>query len=279
MKLKHQNFKIEVSILFLFIVLSTNLQSQIINGSFENVNSMDELIGWKDVCPPEPSRVINAAPGGGNYCMENWAGNYQGCFHEYAYQFVPSMKNGEIWKVEGWAKSTGISVGIYLGAMDSTNNISSSTLTKINQATTDSTEWTYISVEDTVFLTQNETAVVLLFAGVTTGAMGGVSYFDMISAQKTGDINNINLQPSEEIIEIYVFPNPFKDNTTMVFENDSSKPHFLILYDNQGQAVRTINNITTGKINIERLNLSSGLYFYRLFNEKQKFVLGKLIIK
>lgn len=76
-----------------------------------------------------------------------------------------------------------------------------------------------------------------------------------------------------------VYPNPFSDFTTLEFEYLKNKNYALAIYSAIGQLVRTVDDITTGRVKIERKNLASGLYFFQLRNNRQVVAIGKLIIE
>ncbi|MGZ4056955.1 MAG: T9SS type A sorting domain-containing protein [Bacteroidia bacterium] len=80
-------------------------------------------------------------------------------------------------------------------------------------------------------------------------------------------------------IKTSLFPNPFTDLATLQFDNSKKENCTLTLYDLHGQAVRTINNIITGKVEIERQSLVSGLYFFQLRTDRQIIATGKLTIE
>ncbi|MBN1184884.1 MAG: T9SS type A sorting domain-containing protein [Bacteroidales bacterium] len=76
-------------------------------------------------------------------------------------------------------------------------------------------------------------------------------------------------------------PNPFSKNATIHFPNPKSENYSFILFDYTGIKVRIINNITSGKLVIEKGNLEKGLYFYQIVNSNNegKIYTGKIIIK
>ena len=51
------------------------------------------------------------------------------------------------------------------------------------------------------------------------------------------------------------------------------------LYDVTGRIVKTIKNITTPEFKLEREDLQSGIYFYRLNDLEKVISTGKLIIE
>ncbi|MFN0190314.1 MAG: SBBP repeat-containing protein [Bacteroidia bacterium] len=76
---------------------------------------------------------------------------------------------------------------------------------------------------------------------------------------------------------VTIFPNPFSEQTilkTSLFLNNAS----VIVYNLYGQAVKQINNITGQEIYLNRYNLSSGIYFIQLLQDKKEVITKKIII-
>jgi len=73
-----------------------------------------------------------------------------------------------------------------------------------------------------------------------------------------------------------LYPNPTNQNATLKFDNSEGENCTLSLFNLQGQLVRTISNITSDKVEIERQNLLSGLYFIQLRSDTQIIATGKL---
>jgi len=92
-------------------------------------------------------------------------------------------------------------------------------------------------------------------------------------------VDNIYDMPTPGKSGFRIYPNPLNDYTTLEFYNPQKEIHILKLYNTQGQLVRTISNITTKKIRIERKNLAAGLYFYQLLKESEIHYSGKLLIR
>lgn len=78
---------------------------------------------------------------------------------------------------------------------------------------------------------------------------------------------------------IRIYPNPFGSRTTIEFENLNSGKYVLTLYNSTGQLVRKIDNITTGKIVLEKQGLSNGFYFFHLMDNNGIVGHEKLIIE
>lgn len=76
-----------------------------------------------------------------------------------------------------------------------------------------------------------------------------------------------------------LYPNPLVHSGILTFENSKNENYTLILYDIVGRPVQTTINITTNQIEVERKNLTSGFYLFRLQTEDQIRVTGKLIME
>lgn len=85
-------------------------------------------------------------------------------------------------------------------------------------------------------------------------------------------INNKEIKSS-------LFPNPFKSLATLQFDNSKKENCTLTLYNLCGQVMRTIQNITTDRIELERQSLANGLYFFQLSTDKQIIATGKFTIE
>lgn len=77
---------------------------------------------------------------------------------------------------------------------------------------------------------------------------------------------------------VKVFPNPMNDQTTFSLPEGIGEVHFS-LYNSLGQIVRRIGNIQDLSIVVERRNLSSGMYLYRIEDEQGRLISGKLMIE
>lgn len=78
---------------------------------------------------------------------------------------------------------------------------------------------------------------------------------------------------------VKVYPNPANQHATFEFDNSEQLEHTLTLYDMQGRLVQTIINITTNRLELDRKNLTSGLYSFQLRTDKEIRGTGKLIIQ
>jgi Secretion system C-terminal sorting domain len=87
-------------------------------------------------------------------------------------------------------------------------------------------------------------------------------------ATGTNDLKNLS---------VAVAPNPFKAATYITFNNPSNKVHTLTLMDAMGRVARTYNNITSDIVEIQRGDLTAGMYFAVLKNADGQALTQKLM--
>ncbi len=75
-----------------------------------------------------------------------------------------------------------------------------------------------------------------------------------------------------------LFPNPFFENTTLVFKNETHQTYTLTIFDNLGCAVRCIENIQSDSIELQKGSLKSGMYIFKLSNSKGTVITGRFMI-
>ena len=266
MDIQRMKFIKPSNLIIIYILFSFQSAAQILNGSFENGQNPD-LSNWNWTCGAESNN--NAPPGAGNYCIKVLAGATQGqCLIGLAYQKIPSITNGQIYTLSGFAfNETTLGVGLYFG------KIKNGIITLQKGETTSSATWIKISLQSGFDLMEGDTAVVALTSGLTAGFNVGYGYFDSISLKTlTGNYsieNNYSLK---------IYPNPF--TTSSIFEfrqkNQTSNCTFVI-YNVFGQQVRR-TEIKNEKTEIQRESLSTGVYFLKLFSDNRLIETCKLII-
>ena len=86
-----------------------------------------------------------------------------------------------------------------------------------------------------------------------------------------------SVNETKKVSNFNIYPNPFHQSSIIDFENPKNETCTLTIYDSQGKLVRTINNINSDKVEIERKDLVSGLYFFQLRSDMQIIATGKLV--
>ncbi len=78
---------------------------------------------------------------------------------------------------------------------------------------------------------------------------------------------------------VSVYPNPFHETCTILFDNTGHVSHRLKLYDVRGRIVRVYEDIHSDRIIIEADGLEEGVYIYSLQKGEETPVTGKIILR
>lgn len=86
-------------------------------------------------------------------------------------------------------------------------------------------------------------------------------------------------EPSEQMHDLIVFPNPASQSVTFLLENSEESIEQIILFDLSGRALltSTYNGVSESTISIE--NIPAGVYFYSVQKTSGEFISGKLIVQ
>jgi len=88
--------------------------------------------------------------------------------------------------------------------------------------------------------------------------------------------HKINLNDN---MSLCVYPNPTNNYIFLSFDYIPDNKYILEIYDTKGQVVASLNNITSGKVHIEKGNLKRGLYIVKLIKNKNVTEAVKLVIE
>ena len=77
---------------------------------------------------------------------------------------------------------------------------------------------------------------------------------------------------------VQVFPNPMNDQTSILIPYGAGQVNFS-LFNALGQPVKRIENIDGQLIQLERGNLISGMYIFRVEDRLGNFISGKIMIE
>jgi hypothetical protein len=80
-------------------------------------------------------------------------------------------------------------------------------------------------------------------------------------------------------LKVSLSPNPFSNETLLQLEGLAAQVERLDLYNVSGQLIRSYSEFSSNSIVIERGNLVSGMYFYKLVTDKQQYVSGRLFVQ
>ena len=92
------------------------------------------------------------------------------------------------------------------------------------------------------------------------------------------EFTGINAQ-EENLTTFIVYPNPFRESSTIRFDNSFFKKDLhLKIYDALGNVVRSEKINSSVPYILNRKNLSTGIYFLRIQDESS-FTLKKLVVE
>lgn len=122
---------------------------------------------------------------------------------------------------------------------------------------------------------------IINYSFIDTEPLTDLSYYRLKQTDINGEYKYYNLPAVNcNSLQIFViYSNPETDQIIVEFNYSKNENYKLTLYDIYGRLVQTISNITSGKIEIERQNLASGLYILQLWTDAQIIATGKLILK
>lgn len=151
--------------------------------------------------------------------------------------------------------------------------------------TTSSSEWTQLTVSDTLFLIEDDTVTIVLDSGLAHGALANWSYFDLVTVEKTGTLVTIDTGPAHYPKHAKLFqnfPNPFNPSTQISYVLAEADFVTLKIYNMSGREIRSLVNTyqRDGRysVHFDGAGLASGIYFCKLltgrgFTETKKMLL------
>jgi len=92
-----------------------------------------------------------------------------------------------------------------------------------------------------------------------------------------GCMLTVDISENQNATTVSIFPNPFVESTTISYPGSAGIP-VIIVYNLQGQQVQVNANVFENHLVINRGNLNSGLYIYRLTLNSQILATGKLFV-
>jgi hypothetical protein len=105
-------------------------------------------------------------------------------------------------------------------------------------------------------------------------------FIDDVSVTKAGNCDNLGTEITElPNASFRIYPNPSNQSALLEFRNPAKQNCTLTLYDLRGQVIRRVNNINEERVEIERGNLESGIYFFQLQTDREILATGKLMIE
>ena len=117
----------------------------------------------------------------------------------------------------------------------------------------------------------------IIFTGFTKSSGAGLEDIFIVRVNSNGDFVTA-VQESLSLNSISIHPNPFSKSATIQL-NPNLKNGKINIIDAQGKIVKTITNLESGSIDIEKNNLSKGIYFVNLIDANQQVQTKKIVIE
>lgn len=92
-------------------------------------------------------------------------------------------------------------------------------------------------------------------------------YHNTVNVIVDGCLSYVGLSEMAPVQGASLFPNPFRDQTTLRFANPRRKPHTVEILDLSGRIIRSYAEVKGTELKIFREELLPGAYFYRLVGE------------
>jgi len=79
-------------------------------------------------------------------------------------------------------------------------------------------------------------------------------------------------------IKFTTYPNPFNEHTTIELGNSKNAEFRLMVFNMQGQVVKTIDHISGKQVKVEKEDLVNGMYFFQVLSENTIVGTGKFVL-
>jgi uncharacterized repeat protein (TIGR01451 family) len=89
----------------------------------------------------------------------------------------------------------------------------------------------------------------------------------------------VGLNEAESQTKAVLYPNPFSTSATLHFGNEKGEMHSLMVTDITGKQVLPILQTNTSSIEIDKNQLTPGIYFYHLYRNGTSVANGKMVVK
>ena len=252
--------------------------AQVVNHSFEQ-DGQFSLAGWAMTDASCQEAYDKTPEGGGAWSLKLHRRNLQGGCFGVAYQVIPAVQDGGVWRVSAWVRAPegGGTARLYWTTFEPIDN--SGVLSYVpapysDIASSTSEQWTLLSRIDTLTVEPGDSLGIVLDAGVTSSptTLNDVVYFELVSVDQPGgeDVASGREEAPETPAfgGAHNFPNPFKNTTTISFTLNHSDFVKLDVYDLLGRKVSTLVSETlhsgTHAAEWEAHDLPDGLYVGRL---------------
>lgn len=229
---------------------------QVYNGSFEE-NGSPSLAGWEWTCE-DPVMLNEGAPNNGDWSVLKDPSHAKGCFPNFLYQRLSDVQPGQVRTLTGWVRCllSFSCPGAYIGF----GRLSDGSVTAEEMTGSISTEWTFVSITDTIEFDPGDTALVVLNGGF----IGGPSFpsganFDGIALLGPQGIGHAAATPISQRWDA--------GSRTLFLGSITPFRGTALLFDATGRTVPAmVRRVSPTTLQVDASSMMSGAYFVHVVN-------------
>ncbi len=102
----------------------------------------------------------------------------------------------------------------------------------------------------------------------------------VVMIEENNCVNTVvsNIGETDTSFPLNVYPNPFKNITTITFPNSKNDNYNLIINDLTGRKIKAYRNVFGNAITISSKGMASGIYYFQLVGKRKTWT-GKLVLE
>ena len=169
----------------------------------------------------------------------------------------------------------------FMGSMTVLNTGGLVDFLDLSQQNPDSWTWLFDGGTPPFSTQQHPTGIAYNTVGIFDVTLVVTNSFGVDTLVKTNYIevvSGVGVAEENPMNNLHIYPNPFTENTTLVFANIDSKNHSLFVFDVLGNQLVRVDGITTHEYVFSKGDLPPGVYFVELLGEGVRFH-GRMLIE
>ena len=91
------------------------------------------------------------------------------------------------------------------------------------------------------------------------------------------DLTSVITNTAYNVKSVKVFPNPFRDKTKLIVEGNALKDPVLLLMDMEGRVIKIFHSSIQNTFELNRQDINSGTFIYKIMESDRVVSTGKLI--
>ncbi|MBK7383610.1 MAG: T9SS type A sorting domain-containing protein [Flavobacteriales bacterium] len=238
------------------LLLSALAHAQLFNGSFEQAGS-PSLAGWEWTCE-DPGIVNEGAPNSGEWSVTKQPGNAKGCFPNFLFQRLSDVQPGQMRTLTGWVRclSTFNCPGAHIGF----GRIQNGTVATEETVFSVASDWTFLTITDTIEFSAGDTALVVLNGGFVGGPVfPPAANFDGIELLAPQGVSSVPGTPISQRWDAL--------SRTLYLGSATPFQGSVMLFDATGRILPAIvRRVSPTNLQIDAGATTSGIYFVHVVN-------------